>query len=104
MGTIGALRRNGEGIQGILPGQNTCFIIARVFGGSVENARLSDILEAVEWVAEKGANVINLSLGGPSFSTTANALYAKIRKSGALVVSASGNDGSSGRMYPGTCG
>lgn len=83
-----------------MPGQNTCFIIARVFGGSVENARLSDILEAVEWVVKKGANVINLSLGGVMFSTTANALYSNIRNAGALVISASGNDGSSTRSYP----
>lgn len=50
--------------------------------------------------ASIGANVINLSLGGAQFSTTANALYSQIRDSGVLVISASGNDGSSQRSYP----
>jgi len=112
LGTIAALHNNGVGIRGVLPTPTTgfCFVIARVFGQSVENARLSDILDAVEWVAEQGAHVINLSLGGAQFSSTANNLYEKIRKGdggryygnhgGTLVVSAAGNDGTSDRSYP----
>lgn len=61
---------------------------------------MSDILDAVEWVAEQGANVINLSLGGPGYSETAEALYDSIRDDNKLVVCASGNDGTTDFFYP----
>lgn len=112
-GTIAAIRDNGIGVRGILDleedadgsvsagGRPICFLIGRVFGEGVASARLSDILSAVTWASDNGAHVINLSLGGGSFSTTANNIYKQIvEKGGALVIAAAGNDGSTELSYP----
>lgn len=86
-GIIAAVGNNGEGVRGVLQSP-ACFIVARVFGSSVQNALLSDILNAVQWVADQGANVINLSLGGPDQSTTAQNVYNMLQEQGVLVVAA----------------
>ena len=47
-------------------------------------------------------NVINLSLGGPDASTTAQVLYDQIRSENKLLVAAAGNDGTQEKFYPAT--
>ena len=57
-------------------------------------------MDAVEWAAKRGANVLNLTLGGPTYSQTAANVYAQIRNQNRLIVAASGNDGTSSFSYP----
>ena len=61
---------------------------------------LSDVADAITWSADRGADVINLSLGVSSpLSTLENAVsYADGQ--GSLVVAAAGNDGQRGVDYP----
>ncbi|WP_265112160.1 S8 family peptidase [Halosolutus halophilus] len=61
---------------------------------------LSDIADAIQWAADAGADVVNLSLGtGDDYATLANACeYARDR--GCLLVGAAGNEGADGVMYP----
>ena len=63
-----------------------CFIIARVFDDDGDGANWSDILEAVKWTYQKGAKIINMSLGGSSYSETASQVYKNIYSGGSLVV------------------
>jgi serine protease len=58
------------------------------------------IAQSIRWAADHGANVINMSLGGPfPVGTIKNAVdYA--RKKGVVVVAAAGNDGRGRVSYP----
>jgi type VII secretion-associated serine protease mycosin len=60
----------------------------------------ADVAAAITWAADHGADVLNLSLGGPGDSPVLRAAidYAVARD--VLVVAASGNDGSSRPQYP----
>jgi serine protease len=100
-GIVTAIRNNGQGVEGVMTDSNVCLIVARVFGSTANSqARLSDVLSGVKWVADQGANVINLSLGGPDYSVTAKKIYDNIRSKGVLVVAASGNGGNALNSYP----
>jgi Subtilase family len=95
-GIIGAVRNNGAGLVGIVDSNLFCFVVARVFASVTANALMSDVLEGMEWAVDQGARVVNLSLGGPTNSTTAKLMYDNLQSRGVLVVSAAGNDGTSG--------
>lgn len=95
-GIIGAVRNNDLGLVGIVDTSQVCFVVARVFASMTANALMSDVLEGMEWAVEQGARVVNLSLGGPTNSTTAKLMYDDLQSRGVLVVSAAGNDGTSG--------
>ena len=60
-----------------------------------------DIANGITWAADNGAQVINLSLGGPSISITLYDAIDYARRKGAVVVSAAGNDGAPLQSYPG---
>jgi subtilisin family serine protease len=60
-----------------------------------------DIADAITWAADNGAQVINLSLGGPWSSVTLYDAIQYARQHGAVVVAAAGNDGSPTASYPG---
>jgi len=60
----------------------------------------TDIADAVEWAADRGADVINLSLGGGGYTDTMKNAVSYATDNGSLVVAAAGNDGSRGVSYP----
>lgn len=99
-GIIGASRDNGLGIRGIVDGQTVCWIVGRVFGDSSPDSFLSPVLEAVQWAVSKGARVMNLSLGGLSYTQTGADLYQDLFDMGLLIVAAAGNKGNSENSYP----
>jgi serine protease len=100
-GIIGASRGNGLGVAGVVDGSGICWIIARVFGDSTSGeTSISAVLDGVEWAAEQGAQVINMSLGGPIGSFTGQRLYQELYDDGVLIVAASGNSGTSADSYP----
>jgi len=78
---------------------NVCYLIGQVFGSS-GNTQTSTILEAVSWALENGADVINMSLGGPNYLETANTLFEQVKAAGKVVIAAAGNDGSDALSYP----
>jgi subtilisin family serine protease len=78
---------NGLGGSGACP--ECSLMILRAGNGTF---RSSDVIAAVRYAADNGADVINLSLGGPQWTKAErNALSYAIGK-GSLVVAASGND------------
>ena len=97
---LGAI--NGSGIHGVAP--DAKLYEARVLGtqtdGSV-SGETSQVMEGVQWLADQGCRVINMSLGGGDKSQAEEALYNQIRKDGTLIVVASGNDASKRASFPG---
>ncbi len=97
---LGAI--NGTGIHGVAP--DAKLYEARVLGtqkdGSV-SGETSQVMEGVQWLADQGCQVINMSLGGGDKSQAEEALYNKIRNNGTLIVVASGNDSSKKVSFPG---
>ncbi|WP_226012837.1 S8 family serine peptidase [Halomicrobium salinisoli] len=62
---------------------------------------LVDVADAVQWAADRGADVINLSLGGGSYTETMKrAVEYAYDENDALVVCAAGNAGASQVSYP----
>ena len=60
----------------------------------------SDVAEGLRWAADKGADIINLSLGGAEDSQVLRAAVAYAAGRGALVIAAAGNDNSKAPHYP----
>lgn len=60
----------------------------------------ADIADALIWAADSGANIINMSLGGPSPSEALRQALSYAKSKGVLIVAASGNDGASVVSYP----
>jgi subtilisin family serine protease len=58
-------------------------------------------MEGVQWLADQGCKVINMSLGGGDKSQSEEALYNQVRANGTLIVVASGNDSSKKVSFPG---
>jgi subtilisin family serine protease len=95
-GTVVAALNN-QGVRGVA--YNANLFHARV---CTTTCTTTDIMEGVRWLVETaGVKVVNLSLGGPRKSRTEETFYKQMRSKGALVVAASGNDGSARKiLYP----
>lgn len=64
------------------------------------NLYVSNGYEAIVYAADNGADVINLSWGGPAFSFTEQNVLYYAHNLKCFIVSASGNDGNSNVNYP----
>jgi subtilisin family serine protease len=93
---------NGLGIVGVAPGATLkhARVLKTQTDGSV-SGETSEVMAGVEWLAQHGCKVINMSLGGGDRSQAEEALYNQIRKNGTLIVVASGNDSSKKVSFPG---
>ncbi|MBN1636966.1 MAG: peptidase S8 [Deltaproteobacteria bacterium] len=60
----------------------------------------SDISDAIVWAYQHGAKIINMSLGGSTFSQTMLDAVNSAHDAGALIVAAMGNDTTSTPAYP----
>lgn len=98
-GTIAALS-NGLGVLGVLPSDLINLHIVRVFNDAGNFAYASDLVGALDDCIDNGANVINMSLGGPLFSITELRAFREAERSNVLSIAAAGNDGSRARSYP----
>ena len=94
---------NGIGIHGVAP--EAKLYEARVLGtqpdGVTVEGETSQVMAGVQWLADQGCKVINMSLGGADRSQSEEALYNQIRKNGTLIVVASGNDAANHPSFPG---
>ena len=95
-GCAAAVIDNGTGVAGQ---SNSSLINGRALdeNGSGSTA---DIADAIEWAADQGADVINLSLGGGGYTDTMKNAVSYATDNGSLVVAAAGNNGSSSVSYP----
>ncbi|KAK4051433.1 hypothetical protein OIV83_002917 [Microbotryomycetes sp. JL201] len=104
-GVIGAATRDGtDGMVGVAP--DVKFLAYRVFScpdfdGNSPSGSDDDIIAAISQAVADGADIINLSLGGPSGwagSPTSVAVDNAVAKGKAVFVAA-GNDGGQGPLY-----
>lgn len=87
-GTIAA-RENGKGVVGVAP--KATLITAKVLGDDGSGDSLG-VARGVDWLVRKGANIINMSLGGPHDKNIASAVRDAVA-AGVLVICAAGNEG-----------
>ena len=102
-----AARNNTTGVVGVA--HSASLHVVKVFSGDASSCGSSfgsSILAAAQQCASQGSSqnrrvVINLSLGGPSFSSIEASGFASLYNSGAnLIVAAAGNDGNIELSFP----
>ena len=93
-GIAAAATGNGRGVAGVAPDAD--LVVAKVLAANGEG-RIEDINAGIRWVVDRGAKVVNLSLGDPQFLVT-SVLGTPLRTGieyawsrGAVPVLASGN-------------
>lgn len=96
-GTIAQSTNNSIGVAGIA--FQACLMPVKVLD-RYGYGTYADIAEGIRWAADHGADVVNLSLGGPADSAVLEEAVAYAYTKGVVVVAAAGNDGGSGRIYP----
>jgi hypothetical protein len=96
-GVIGAATGNGVGIAGVA--WNARIMPVKVLGANGIGTDV-DIAQGIVWAADHGADVINLSLGGPGSSTALDQAVAYAQSKDAVVVAAAGNESSPALHYP----
>ena len=96
-GIAAASADNGEGIAGVCP--NCSIMPVRGLGGDGQGS-ITTVSNGIMYAADHGAEVISMSFGSPSYSTTLkNAIDYAVKK-GAVLVAAAGNDGVTTPFYP----
>lgn len=98
-GTIAALT-NSVGVLGVMPNGNLKLHIVRVFDDAGNWAYSSDLVAALAVCRNNGANVVNMSLGGPVPTVTEQTAFQNAYDAGVLSVAAAGNDGTTALSYP----
>ncbi len=96
-GTAAAQDGNSLGVAGAAPDAQIMAVRVLDGDGSGTNA---DVADGIAYAAEEGADVINLSLGGPSFSATMSAAIDTAQAQDSLVVAAAGNQGANNDASP----
>lgn len=99
-GTIAQSTDNAIGVSGVAP--HCAIMPIKVFPnrGGAEN---SAVASGVRYAADKGANVINMSLGSPVFSQVLDDAVQYAYNRGVTIVVAAGNSGKSEVHYPAGC-
>ena len=96
-GTVAQSTDNNLGVAGVA--FNACLMPVKVLG-SGGSGTYADVAEGIIWAADHGAQVISLSLGGNSPSTTLENAVAYAYNKGVTVIAAAGNEGSGTISYP----
>jgi subtilisin family serine protease len=96
-GIIGATGNNGIGGAGVCWG---CRILPVKALDATGTGVDSTLAAGITWATDHGAQVINLSLGGPQDSITLRAAVTYAQDHGAVVVAAAGNSGATTPFYP----
>ena len=96
-GTIAEATNNSEGVAGLAYGATIMPLKVLSAAGSGTSA---DIADAIRWAADKGANVINMSLGSPFPDAVIRSACTYASKKGVVIVAAAGNSGKQGVGYP----
>ncbi|MGI2327628.1 S8 family serine peptidase [Planococcus sp. YIM B11945] len=87
---------NNKGVAGVAP--NVKIMPVNVFQGS--GAYSYDVITGIVYATDKGANVINMSLGGYYYDYTYDLATAYAKDKGVTVIAAAGNDNTSATVYP----
>jgi subtilisin family serine protease len=98
-GTIAAVNNSGLGVVGVNSNKKLKLHIVKVFNAEGW-AYSSSLAAAANKCAAAGANVISMSLGGPSSNTTEKKAFDALQAKGILSIAASGNDANTAISYP----
>jgi len=96
-GTVAQTTGNAAGAAGLAYGATLMPI--KVLGKNGSGS-YSDVAAGIRFAADNGAEVINLSLGGPVGATYLEEALAYAYEKGVLIVAATGNDGAGSLAYP----
>ena len=96
-GTIAQSTDNGIGVAGVA---FNAYIMPIKVLNKAGSGTYDWVTEGIYYAVDHGANVISMSLGGPSPSTTLEDALAYAYNSGVTVVAAAGNDGKNVLNYP----
>ena len=96
-GTIAQTTNNKHGTAGIA--YNATIMPLKVLTGQ-GYGNVSDIADAITYAADHGANVINMSLGGPRSAAVMRRACTYAHQRGVAIVCAAGNSGREGVGYP----
>ena len=98
-GTIAAIGENDIDVIGVMRSRDTNLVIGKVLSNS-GSGYTSDVLDGVLKCDDKGARVINMSLGGGGYSQAFQDAINTVHENGVIVVAAAGNGGDSSYLYP----
>jgi serine protease len=96
-GTIAQTTNNGYGVAGLA--HDSTIMPLRVLNSS-GFGDMSDIADSLRYAADNGADVVNLSLGGPLPSLVLKRAVDYAHRHGVTVIAAAGNGGKRGPSYP----
>jgi len=96
-GIAAAITNNGVGVAGL--GYSLTLMNVKVLSDTGAGA-YSWVASGIVWAADNGAEVINLSLGGSSASSTLEDAINYAWGKGVLIVAAAGNNGDTTPFYP----
>ena len=95
-GTIAQSTNNGYGVAGIA--YEASLMPLKVLGNA--GGTVADIAEAIKFAADNGADVINMSLGGPGESQLLEEAINYAHQKGVVLVAAAGNANQNAASYP----
>lgn len=94
---IAARADDGAGIAGVCP---ECTILPGKVLDAAGSGYMSDIADGIVWATDSGAQVVNLSLSGPSDTTYLASAVDYATSRGVLLLAAAGNDGLTTQRWP----
>jgi subtilisin family serine protease len=104
-GSIGAVGDNSKGVVGVIPNSISdkfSFFIGKGLSDSGSGST-TGVMAAVQACVDNGSNVISMSLGGGSPSTTVSEqFYGHYKVDDVILIAAAGNSGNSALSYPGS--
>lgn len=102
-GVVGGVGNNGVGIAGV--NWDVSILDINIADPQFCGPADAAIIAAVDYARQRGAAIVNLSLGGPSSAcpTALQTVLDQARAAGTLVVAAAGNGGDSMPQVPGSC-
>lgn len=96
-GTVATATNNSKGIAGVSWGAK--ILAVKVLDSNGGGTDLT-VANGIKYAADNGAKVINLSLGGPGYSSTLADAVAYAQSKGCIIVAAAGNENTSEASYP----
>ena len=96
-GVAAATTDNATGVAASCP---DCSLMSAKVGNSLDRITVADEVQGINWAVNNGADVVNLSFGGPGDPDVERNAVNRAARKGVVVVAAAGNDNTSDRNYP----